>query len=249
MTAAFVHVGDELLTGRIDPYPGEMIERMRQRGSDIAAVTVVRDDVEAIVSAFRLVVSLGPDIVVVTGGLGPTLDDVTREALAELMGTELAISEEAAGWMDEALTRMHGRAERSEIRLRMARVPIGGEALRNITGAACGVRADIDGTAFFLLPGFPHESMPMFERYVLPIVESNGMEELETRVLKGEGVLEPILREVASRFDVRVASLPAADWRERGNGVVIKGRGEEARKAMAFFEDEVFKLGPDVSCL
>ncbi len=91
--------------------------------------------------------------------------------------------------------------------------------------------------------------MPMFERYVLPIVESNGMEELETRVLKGEGVLEPILREVASRFDVRVASLPAADWRERGNGVVIKGRGEEARKAMAFFEDEVFKLGPDVSCL
>lgn len=95
MTAAFVHVGDELLSGRIDPYPGAMIERMRRRGCAIACVTVVRDDVDEIASAFRFALSLSPDMVVVTGGLGPTLDDVTREALANLMGTELEISEEA----------------------------------------------------------------------------------------------------------------------------------------------------------
>jgi nicotinamide-nucleotide amidase len=60
-------------------------------------VTAVRDDVDEIVSAFRFALSLSPDMVVVTGGLGPTLDDVTREALAKLMGTELEISEEAVG--------------------------------------------------------------------------------------------------------------------------------------------------------
>jgi len=68
------------------------------------------------------------------------------------------------------------------------------------------------------------------------------------RVKKGEGALEPIFREVAARFRVRIASLPSSDWRERGNGVVIKGTRGESRKAMAFFEDEVKKLGPDVSC-
>lgn len=139
---------------------------MRCRGCPIACVTAVRDDVDEIVSAFRFALSLSPDMVVVTGGLGPTLDDVTREALAKLMGTELEISEEAVGWMEEALERMHGRPDRNEIRLRMARVPGGGQALRNITGAACGVRALVDGAAFFLLPGFPDESMPMFESYV-----------------------------------------------------------------------------------
>ncbi|KQM11468.1 hypothetical protein AOA80_08300 [Methanomassiliicoccales archaeon RumEn M1] len=248
MTAAFVHVGDELLSGRIDPYPRGMIERMRRHGCDIACVAVVRDDIDEIVSALRFALSLGPSIVVVTGGLGPTLDDVTREALAKLMGVELTVSEEAAAWLDEALVRMHGRAERNEIRLRMARVPRGAQALRNITGAACGVRADIDGATVFLLPGFPDESMPMFESYVVPLVESDGMVELEVRVRKGEGTLEPIFREVAARFDVRVASLPSSNWRERGNGVVIKGTREEASKAMAFFESEVRKLGPDVSC-
>ena len=249
MTAAFVHVGDELLSGRLDPYPREMIERMRQRGCGVAGVTVVRDDVEEIVSAFRFSLSLGPAIIVVTGGLGPTLDDVTREALARLMGAELIVDEEAAGWMDEALTRMHGHARRSEIGLRMARVPPGAQALRNITGAACGVRAAVDGATLFLLPGFPNESMPMFEEYVLPLVESEGMVELEVRVMKGEGALEPIFRQLTARFDVRVASLPSADWRIRGNAVVIKGAKDEAGRAMAFFEDEVKKLGPDVSCL
>jgi nicotinamide-nucleotide amidase len=246
--AAFIHVGDELLTGRIDPYPKGMLEQMRRRGSSIASVTMVRDDVREIVSAFRFALSLSPDIVVVTGGLGPTLDDVTREALAELMGVELIVSEDAAGWMDEALARMHGRPGRSGIRLRMARVPRGATALRNIAGAACGVRATVDGVTFFLLPGFPEESMPMFEAYVLPLADSDGMEELETKVWKGESSLEPIFQKVVSRFQVRIASLPASDWKERGNSVVIKGPKDEVIKAMEFFKDEVGKLGPDVSC-
>src|SRR5690554_4158274 len=93
---AFIHVGDELLNGGIDPYPVEMIERMRRDGCSITCVTVVRDDVDDIVSAFRFVISLDPNVVIVTGGLGPTMDDVTREALAELMETELEIDEEAA---------------------------------------------------------------------------------------------------------------------------------------------------------
>lgn len=250
MRIAFIHVGDELLTGQLDPYPGEMIRRVRERRAEVVLVSVVRDVLEEVVQAFRFAQALGPDIAVVTGGLGPTLDDLTREALAAHLGAELEVSEEAAGWMDEALERMHGAPPpRNEIRLRMARVPRGAAPLRNLTGAACGVEATRDGTTFFLLPGFPDEMLPMFEAYVLGRVAGDDRAELETVVWKGESTLEPLFREVAMRFAVRVASLPSAEWRRCGNRVVIKGPREEAERAMAFFRKEADKLGGELSCL
>jgi len=249
MRVAFVHVGDELLTGQLDPYPATMIARVRERQAEVVAVTVVRDELDELVAAFRFVRALRPDIVVVTGGLGPTLDDLTREALASYLGVELEVSEEAAEWMDQALERMHGaRPPRSEVRLRMARVPRGCTALRNPTGAACGVEAAVDGSTFFLLPGFPNEMLPMFEEHVLGRIVAEDRVELEAVVWKGESTLEPLFREVAGRFQVRVASLPSADWRQRGNRVVIKGRREEAERAMAFFLEALEKLGPELNC-
>jgi len=107
---AFVHVGDELLTGKLDPYPAQMIEGTRERGAEVVLVAVVRDDVDEIRASLCHAMA-SADIVVATGGLGPTLDDVTREALAALLGTELVVDEEAARWMDEAMERMHRHGE------------------------------------------------------------------------------------------------------------------------------------------
>lgn len=250
MKVAIIHVGDELLTGQLDPYPNEIIRLVRERHAEIVLLTVIRDEIDEIVAAFRHAHSLRPDIVVVTGGLGPTLDDLTREALAQYLGVELEVSEEAAAWMDQALQRMHGTAPpRTEVRLRMARVPHGCAALRNLTGAACGIEADAGGTIFFLLPGFPHEMLPMFREYILPRINEDDRVELEVRAWKGEATLEPLLQRVALHFHVRVASLPSTDWRLHGNRIVIKGQREEAENALDFLRNELEKLGPEISCL
>ncbi|NLI74577.1 MAG: competence/damage-inducible protein A [Euryarchaeota archaeon] len=247
-TILFIHVGDELLDGSINPYSSEMIKQIRQRGCSIACVMIIRDEICEIVSALQFALSLSPDIAVVTGGLGPTIDDVTRDAMAKFLGTELEISDEATIWVNEALVRMHSRAKIDEVGLQMARLPRGSKALKNITGVACGISARVEHTDFFLLPGFPNEFMPMFEQYVLPLVESDDIEELEIKVMKGEGTLEPIFQKIVARFPVRIASIPAIDWRDRGNTIVIKGKSDEVRSAMTFFKGELDKIGSDISC-
>lgn len=248
MRVSFVHVGDELLTGQLDPCPSKLIRAVRERRAEVVLVAVVRDEVEEIVGALDLALRDATDIAVVTGGLGPTLDDVTREAVASFLGAGLRLDEGAVRWMDEALERMHGSRSQNEVRLRMARVPEGTSAVCNITGAACGIDARKDGMRIFCLPGFPNELEPMFERYVLPLVGGEDYVELETTVWKGESTLEPLFQEVASKYRVRVASLPSVRWREEGNKVVIKGAEEEARRAMEHFLKRLPDLGEELSC-
>jgi nicotinamide-nucleotide amidase len=241
-----LHVGDELLTGGLDPYPRDIIALVRERGANLDLIEVVGDREEDIVGALEHARALGIDLLVVTGGLGPTLDDVTREALARYLGAELVIDQQAEEEMTEALARMHGRPVKvTEVLRRMARVPRGTRAIRNITGAACGVEAVKDGMSIFLLPGFPDEMMPMFREHILPRIEATGEVEIEIVVRQGESSLEPLFEEVAAKHHVRIASLPSLKWREEGNKVVFKGSREEAEAALAHFKKLMAKMPED----
>jgi nicotinamide-nucleotide amidase len=237
MRFGILHIGDELLTGDIDPYPREIIALVRSRKVNVDLLEVVADREEDIVKALAHAEALGINILVITGGLGPTLDDLTREAVASYLETDLVIAPEAVEWLDEALTRMHGRpAVLNDIVKRMARVPRGTRALRNITGAACGVEAIKGNMSLFCLPGFPNEMVPMFREHVLPRIGEGEEHEIEIRVWRGESSLEPLFEEVAAAHRVRIASLPSVRWREEGNRVIFKGTKEEAEAARAHFE-------------
>ncbi len=236
MRIGILHVGDELLTGKIDPYPREMISLIRSRGSNLDLLEVLADREEDIVKGLRHAHDLDIEILVVTGGLGPTLDDITREALARYLGTDLVVDEEAERALHETLFRWHGTTSvMNDIQLRMARVPRGAKAVMNITGAACGVEASKDGMTVFLLPGFPNEMLPMFREFILPRITASGEVEVEITVWQGESILEPLFQEVAAAHRVRIASLPSTRWREEGNKVIFKGRQEEAEAARDHF--------------
>lgn len=248
MRTGILHIGDELLTGEIDPYPKEMIEMIRRKGARLNLLEVLADREKDIVKGFEHARALGIDVLVVTGGLGPTLDDVTREALAAYLGTELAVDPGAERDMAEALQRMHCRPIGiNDVLRRMARVPAGAKGLKNLTGSACGVEAVKDGMRIFLLPGFPDEMLPMFKEHILPHIEGTGEVELEIRVWQGESTLEPLFERIVSEFPVQLASLPSKNWREEGSKVIIKGRRPDAEAAMARFQALVEELG-DVSC-
>jgi nicotinamide-nucleotide amidase len=236
MRIEFLVVGDELLTGQTDPYPSELIKEVRQRGAYLSRLTVVTDDVDAMVAELSAAMERGAALVVVTGGLGPTIDDVTRRAVAEFLGVRLVLDKEAEEWMERALRRMHGRRpEPSRERLLMAKVPEGSKALRNPIGAACGIDATSDGMRIICLPGFPKEMRAMFDLHVLPLIEPEGTVEREFRVKLGETALEPIFQLLAGEYGVRVASLPKEEWRQNGNVVVLRGRPEAVEAASKRF--------------
>ncbi|MDW5561672.1 MAG: molybdopterin-binding protein [Methanomassiliicoccus sp.] len=245
MRTGILHIGDELLTGEIDPYPREMIEMIRRKGARLNLLEVLADREDDIIKGFEHARELGVNILVVTGGLGPTLDDITREALARYLGVELVVDAGAEKALAEGLTLMHCRPIMMNDALRrMARVPTGAKPLKNITGQACGVEAVKGEMTIFLLPGFPDEMVPMFREHILPRIEGNGEIDLDVKVSRGESLLEPLFELIVAEFPVQLASLPS---KTDGTRVIIKGRRKDAEAAMARFQSMVAEMD-EASC-
>lgn len=237
MNVGIIHIGDELLTGKINPYSAEMIEAIRSKGADVSFIQVITDDIDVIVRALSYSQNSNVDIVIVTGGLGPTLDDITREAVAEYMGAELEIDQESIDYLEQFMKKIHSEKELEEISKRMARVPQGAEAVRNICGAACGIKAVIKNMTVFCLPGFPNEMMPMFYESILPVISGNDEISEELTIFINESDVDPYFRQISEKYNVRVASLPSLDYKRIGNKVVIKGKKEKVLLAKEELEN------------
>lgn len=237
MNVGIIHIGDELLTGKINPYSAEMIEAIKSKGADVAFIQVITDDIDVIARALAYAQNSDVDVVIVTGGLGPTLDDITREAVAEYMGTELEIDQGSIDYLEQFMKKRHPEKELEEISKRMARVPKGAEAVRNICGAACGIKAVIKNMTVFCLPGFPNEMMPMFYESILPMISGNDEISEEFTIFINESDVDPYFRQISEKYGVRVASLPSLDYKKIGNKVVIKGKKEKVLLAKEEFEN------------
>ncbi|MEM1056113.1 MAG: competence/damage-inducible protein A [Bacteroidota bacterium] len=153
MTAILLTVGDEILLGQIvDTNAAWLGDRLAASGVNLVRHETVADTMEAITDALARAEA---DLVVVTGGLGPTHDDLTRDALAQYLGAALHRDDDVMAVLEERYTR-RGRVL-SKMRKRMADVPDGAEVLPNPKGAAPGLWAEQDGRVFVALPGVPYE--------------------------------------------------------------------------------------------
>lgn len=237
MNVGIIHIGDELLTGKINPYSAEMIEAIKSKGADVAFIQVITDDIDVIARSLAYAQDSDVDIAIVTGGLGPTLDDITREAVAEYMGAELEIDQGSIDYLEQFMKKRHPEKELEEISKRMARVPKGAEAVRNICGAACGIKAVVKNMTIFCLPGFPNEMMPMFYESILPVISGNDEISEEFTIFINESDVDPYFRQISEKYGVRVASLPSLDYKKIGNKVVIKGKKEKVLLAKEEFEN------------
>ncbi len=166
MQAYVVAVGDELLgSERIDTNSLWITGALAPLGVVLAGKAVVGDRVPTIARA----ISHGleeAEVVIVTGGLGPTADDLTREGAAEALGLELKQDRSIVGDLQRRFA-LH-RVEMAEANLRQAMVPVGATVLENEKGTAPGLQIEVDGSALFLLPGVPREMRPMVRAHVLP---------------------------------------------------------------------------------
>jgi nicotinamide-nucleotide amidase len=158
-TAEVIAVGSELLGWtRLDTNSLFIAEQLSRLGIELKAKVVVGDDSDRIQARFRRALERA-DLVILTGGLGPTDDDLTREAVAGALGLEL----EEHGEITDRIRRRFERRGMSmpEVNRRQAMVPRGAHWLPNANGSAPGLRLDVDGRLVVLLPGPPRELQPM----------------------------------------------------------------------------------------
>lgn len=166
MKAEIIAVGSELLTpDRIDTNSLFLTEELNKLGIEVARKSVVGDDPDLLGETFRDAMKR-VELVISSGGLGPTEDDLTRETVAELLGRKLRKSEEILRYI-EGRFRELGR-EMPSVNVRQAMVPEGAEPLHNPRGSAPGLWIEDAGRIVALLPGPPRELKPLFIEQILP---------------------------------------------------------------------------------
>jgi nicotinamide-nucleotide amidase len=189
MTACIIAVGTELLTPfRVDTNSLFVTEHLNAIGCDVRMKAVVGDDVGELASVVQAALEWA-DVIVLTGGLGPTEDDVTRDGVARVLRRSLSENEEI---VDRIRRRFARRGlTMPEINRRQGMVPEGATILENANGTAPGLWLEHGRTALVLLPGPPREMKPMFEAVVRERLSSrtNGAG-LFRRVLKITGRTE-----------------------------------------------------------
>jgi len=189
-------VGTELLLGQITNTNAAWIgEQLALRGIDHHRQVVVGDNLARIVAALQEALGRA-DAVIVCGGLGPTQDDITREAIAEVMGVELRRDGSLVDAMRDVFAR-RGR-EMPASNLRQADVPVGATPIRQRVGTAPGLICPVGDKVIYAVPGVPHEMREMLERAVLPDLESRAGERrvIVSRVLRVWGESESRLAEL-----------------------------------------------------
>ena len=240
MRVELLAVGTELLLGDIvNTNAAWLGARLAEAGIDVTTSVVVGDNVGRIADA--VTTALGrADALVVTGGIGPTQDDLTREGLAAAAGAELVRDPVLEAALRERFSAL--RRDVPEMNYRQADLPAGATSIPNPRGSAPGVRAEIGGGVAYALPGVPHEMQRMFADSVLPDLLTRAGEPacIVHRVLRTAGMWESAvaaaLAEQVERLDrepgVTVAFL-ASQGQTRVRLSAKAATPEEARALIA----------------
>jgi len=206
MRCEIIAVGTELLLGQIvDTNSAWMGEHLALAGIDSHYQTKVGDNFERMVSSIRLGLERS-DAVILCGGLGPTQDDITREAIAEVMGVTMVRHPEI-GERIRAMFAARGR-EMADNNLRQADVPEGATVIAQMPGTAPGLVCPVDGKILYAVPGVPHEMRDMLIGTVIPDLQRRAgiAAAIKSRVLRTWGHSESGLAEMLAG---RIAELDA----------------------------------------
>ncbi|HXM35322.1 MAG TPA: competence/damage-inducible protein A [Pyrinomonadaceae bacterium] len=204
LTAEIIAIGSELLApDRTDTNSLWLTEKLNQIGIEVKLKTIVGDDDARLEEAIKDAVRRSR-VVITTGGLGPTEDDITRKVAARALGRRLLLDEEVLEWIRGRFASF-GRPM-PERNSRQAMVIDGAEVLDNPNGSAPGLFLEHEKTAIALLPGPPREMRPMFENFVLPkLAQRAGNVRVVRRMLRvagfGESAVDELIAPIYQLYD------------------------------------------------
>jgi nicotinamide-nucleotide amidase len=195
MRVELINTGSELMLGfTVNSHLTYIARQLAGVGLRLDRQITVADDRREMRAAIEEALSRS-DVLIITGGLGPTSDDFTRDVVAELLGRKLVRDENVAAHIAERIRKRRIRLPDSIYV--QAQVPVGAQVLPNRQGTAPGLALDHDGTLVLPLPGPPRELKPMFEEYVVPVLEKHfgGQARFVCRTFKVVGLAESIVEE------------------------------------------------------
>src|SRR5215467_541571 len=237
MKAEIIAVGSELLTpDKIDTNSLFLTEELNKLGIEIVRKTVVGDDRSLLLEAFRDALNRVP-LTIASGGLGPTEDDVTREAGAELVGRQL-VRNDAIVRAIAARFRSFGRPM-PDTNVRQAMVPEGAEPLDNPRGTAPGLWIEDRDRTIVLLPGPPRELQPMFREQLLPRLQRRvSRVRMHHRELRVTGLGESHVDSLAGPVYMRYSEVQTTVLASPGEVQIhLRMWTEDAKQAEATFAD------------
>ena len=246
MNAEIIAIGSEMLSGeRVDTNSLYLTAELNKLGVEVVTKCVIGDDRDRLAAQVRQSVGRSA-IVILSGGLGPTEDDVTRDAVAQALDRKLIFDPEIADWLAQRFAA--AKRKMAEVNKRQAFVIQGAEILSNDRGTAPGQWLEESGAVCMLLPGPPHELKSMFERHCLPrlarIVPKQVIRTLFLRVAgMGESDLDQLIAPVYKKYENpghhhpggrrRHPDSPARALRDRGRSGSAAGRSRRTHRIAA----------------
>ncbi|MFX0010356.1 MAG: molybdopterin-binding protein [Candidatus Hermodarchaeota archaeon] len=177
MEVEILVIGNEILIGKtLDTNSNWIAKRVVKYGHKLKRITAIEDDIEVISKTLRSILERKPDIIITTGGLGPTFDDMTLEGIAKGLNRELELNQHAYNSImrayenayERGILKLEGMTKERE---KMSYLPQGSIPLPNIRGTAPGVKLKEGNTSIFILPGVPSEMKAMFLNVINPILK------------------------------------------------------------------------------
>ncbi len=243
MKAHIITIGDELLIGQVvDTNSAWMAQRLDGIGVKTIQITSVQDQASQILETVGMAVSQC-DVVLITGGLGPTKDDITKSTLARFFNDELVVHQPTLENIEELFKRRG--LEMTELNMRQAMVPASCKVIHNALGTAPGMWFEKNGTIIVSMPGVPFEMKNIMEEYVLPQLSQmiNGRFIIHKTILTN-GIGESFLSDMISNWEdelpqyMHLAYLPSP-------GMVrlrLTGTGEHKPSLQLAMNTEIEKL-------
>ena len=251
-TTGIIAIGNELLDGKVLEDNSYWMEiRLAALGLETRRLASVRDEIDEIGHALDFVRETC-DVVLTSGGLGPTHDDMTLKALATKLGKKLVENPEAIGIIKRQYKTLHGKGivqapDITESRRKMAQLPEGAKALDNRVGGAPGVMIQDGDTTIFCLPGVPSELKFIFEDSVIPWLSDNVKRKFHQVLIefgmRDESVFAPAIDVVMKKIpEVYIKSMPKKYGTSKTLRVWLSARGEDVSSLEKLVQNAISEL-------
>ncbi|WP_370896021.1 CinA family nicotinamide mononucleotide deamidase-related protein [Chryseobacterium gossypii] len=244
--AVLITIGDEILSGNtIDTNSNFIATELKNIGISVSQIFTISDEVETIKNTLGYAFDIA-DLVITTGGLGPTRDDKTKKAIAEFFNDEIALDEATFEHLKKYMEK-RGRLEILERNREQAFVPRKSTVFQNHYGTAPCMMMEQDGKLCFSLPGVPYEVKPLIRDQIIPYLKQKySLSHIVTRIVSVVGIPESILADTIEDWELALPENLALSYLPVGTRVKLrltaKGENEELLKQQ--LEKEVLKLFP-----